>query len=219
MSRVSLIILSLFAVLAASAVVSAPASATLETRYFVENKELKGEEEAEGTIGAVQINFTFVEIKLMVECKRNTVKEYIVKGGGESFGKYELKECTLYEIKEGVRTEPVPACPILEPIEDNFKDLLISGPGGVVEDEFKPSTGGALLSIDLRGPLCVIKSSEFPLAGTYVASFGAEGEVEKLEHELVATSIGSGLSVGARSAALISRTTLKIKGSKSWYVD
>jgi hypothetical protein len=219
MARMKLVLLGLVAVLGISAVASASAFAecgTGCTRYFVEKTELAGEDKAEATVETAQLNSEVAGVKIMIVCTKNKFSEGKIKEKGESSGKIQFEGCKVYEIKNGVLTL-LGNCTVKEPIEFNFKDQLVVGPGGMGEDEFKPSSGTTFVVIKIEGSLCAIKK-EYKTEGSYVASAGDEGERELVEHELIFTSNGSKVTFEGKQASFTNRTKIKVEGSKPYYI-
>lgn len=220
MSRMKWIMLSLVAVLGVSAVASVTASAATKNRFFVEKVELAGSDKIEGTVETAQLNSIVANLKMMIVCTENKLVANTgeIEALGASKGEIEYNKCKVYEIKEGVLTL-LTVCTVKEPIKFSFKDQLIEGPGGLVEDEFKPSSGTVFVKIEITGSLCAFKGTLEP-KGTYVASLGDEGERQLVEHELVFTSTGSKITLGTEKGAFTNRVSkVKVVGSKPWYVE
>lgn len=209
-------ILSLLAVLAVVAVTSASASA-LETRYVAEGKEVTTAETYSAVVGVAQLNSTIGSVKIMIECSANaliTTGANAIEAEGKSSGEISFSQCVIYEIKKGSRVL-LSSCTITEPIKFAFKDLLVSGPGGLLEDEYKPSTGTIFVEITIG--VCVLKGT-YKAEGAYTASFGAEGEREVSEHELLFHSTGSKVTLGKEPASFTNTISrIKLKSGKSWY--
>lgn len=218
MSRIRLALLCLVAALTVSAVASIAASAAPTNRFFVNKVELAAEEPIEGVVETAQLNFEVASAKTMIDCTTNTLVKGAVNKNGETSGEITFKGCKVYSIASGVAS-PLGVCTVEEPITFKFTDQLITGPGGLVEDEFKPSEANEVfVKIKINGASCTIKGTYEP-KGTYVASLGSEGEVERTEHELVYTSTGSKIKISEKPASFTNRTKIKLKSGKGFYVD
>ncbi len=218
MSRTKWSLLSLVVALAVS-VATATSAAALETRYTVEGKEVKAGESfpIEGSVGTAQLSNSILSEKLIIECAENKLANASIEGEGKSKGEYKFKACTLYELTKGTK-ESLAKCVIKVPIEFKFIDLVIDGPGGILEDEFKPSTGEEFVTIHIENKgeeICTLKGT-YEITGTYVASIGDEGEVEKVEHELVITSTGSKLKIRKEASAWAYAMKWKLSSGKQW---
>lgn len=216
MSRTKWSLLSLVIVLVVS-VATATSAAALETRYTVEGKEVKAESPIEGSVGTAQLSNSILSQKLIIECTANTMANASIEGEGKSKGEYKFGSCILYELTKGAK-ESLAKCVVKVPIEFKFTDLVIDGPGGVLEDEFKSSTGEEFVTIHIENKgeeTCALKGT-YETKGTYVASIGDEGEVEKIEHELVITSTGSKLKIGKEASAWVYATKWKLSSGKQW---
>ncbi len=214
MTRIKLILLSMVAVLGISAMASASASA-LETRYMVGANEVKGTEkiEAEGTVGPAQLTSVILGEKIVIECTNNKLTGATLEAEGKSKGEILFNKCAVSVITGGKR-EAQPKCVIKE-ITFKFTDLLIDGPGGVIEDEFKPSTGENFVTIVIENvsekEVCTLKGS-YETTGSYDAA-APEGELSATEHELLFTSTGSKVKLHKEPASFTNRTLLRLAGS------
>ncbi len=217
MTRIKLIMLSMVAVLGVSAVASTSAFA-LETRWTVEGTTVTTETPVEGVVGTAQLNSIILGQKIIIECTENTLSNAAIEKEGKSKGEIKFKKCTVVTVAGGVRGA-LPKCVVKEPIEFKFLDLLVAGPGGVLEDEFKPSTGEEFVTIHIENKgeeICTLRGV-YEATGTYDASGGAEVEVSKTEHELVYTSTGSKVKLKKELAAFTNKTTLKLVSGKPFY--
>jgi hypothetical protein len=221
MSRIKLAVVSVLAVAAVCAVAAGTASAAQETRYFVEGTELKATETVDGAVGVAQLNSTLLGQKIMIECTANeltTTGENTIEEKGKSKTEIIYKQCYVYTISKGTR-ELLLGCGV-ETITFKAIDQLIAGPGGLVEDEFKPSTGEVFVSINIvnaNGKTCSLKSKD-EVKGSYVASFGDEGERSSTEHELVFTSTGSKVTFAGEPASYTNTVSrLKLRSGKNFY--
>jgi len=223
MTRIRLILLSMIAVLGISAAASVASAAAAEplTRYSVEGiGEITESLAIEGNVGTAQLNGLVLGNKLMIECTENKLISGSIKPTGKSEGEINFAKCTVFLIKSKKESQ-AGKCAVVEPIKFNFTDLLIVGPGGLIEDEFKP-TGAEnnFVTIEIKkvGEEGCPIAGKYETKGSYVASLGAEGEVLKTEHELVFTSTGSKVKLGKEPASFTNRTTIKLVDGKSWLV-
>jgi hypothetical protein len=224
MSRFKLVVLGMLAVLAVSAAAAATASAatSLETRYFVEGTELTSAETVDGVVGVAQLNSTVSGAKIMIECTANEMVptgNNTIEGGGVSHTEISYKQCYLYTISKGTR-ELSTTCRVKEPITFKAIDQLFAGNGGLVEDEFKPSAGTIFVEIEIvkiPGKTCLLEKT-YKAEGTYIASFGDEGERQMTEHELVFNSTGSKVTFEKEPASYTNTITrLKLRNNKMFY--
>jgi hypothetical protein len=217
MSRVKLVLSTLTAVLAVSAVVSAAAMAQTPS-YVIEGKEVTGTEKYEftGSVNVARMNTVIGGLKEEIECISNKLMgENILEKEGKSKGAINLESCTLFEIKKsGELFNQSEKCTVKTPIELKYGAQLVIGPGGLVENEFKPATGEVFVEIVIQsapGKTCLLAAS-LQSKGSYDASTGPEAEVERREHESVFTSAGSKLKIGALQASFTNKVTgLKLK--------
>jgi hypothetical protein len=219
MSRIKLAVVSIFAVAAVCAVAAGSASAAQETRYFVEGAELTTVETVDGAVGVAQLNSVLLGSKIMIECTANElVGENTIEEKGKSKTEIIYKQCYVYTINKGTR-ELDTGCGV-ETITFKALDQLIAGPGGLVEDEFKPASGNLFVTINIvnaNGKVCALKSED-KVEGSYVASFGDEGERSSTEHELVFTSTGSKVTFRGEPASYTNTVSrLKLRSGKNYY--
>jgi hypothetical protein len=218
MSRTKLLLLSLAAVLAVSAVASASALAAFPPRFYVAGQEVKGTETFPytGTINVARMNSLIGGLKMMIECTENKVAGTNVLGSeGKASGEANFEKCVLYEMtKGGEESNKSEKCRIREPIAFKFASQLVFGPSGLPEEEFKPASGEIFVEIGILsqpGKSCLFAVT-LQVKGTYFASGGAEGEIERKEHELVYTSTGGRITLGKEPAAFTNKITgLKLK--------
>ena len=222
MTRIRLILLSMMAVLGVSVVAATSASAAEPlTRYTVAGSEITGTKAVTGSVGTAQLNSVILTSKIMIECTKNELKNALIGPIGKSSGEIKFETCTLYTIEKGKKTSQATKCKVTEPITFKFIDLLIMGPGGLIEDEFKPAVGEEFVTIHLENngaETCALKGA-YETTGSYVASLGAEGEVSKTEHEVVYTSTGSKVKLHKEPTSFTNKTTLKLVSGEEWLVN
>ncbi len=226
MSRIKLVLFSALAVVAVSALASASASAAVENKYFVEKTAVAGATNIVGTVGEAQLQSTIAGVKMMIVCTENSLAGGQINAAGKSKGEIKFKKCKIFEIKNGVKTS-LASCTVKEPIEFKFEDELLTSPGGIVDDRFRPEGGGnVFVTIKIEGSLCALKGT-YEVKGQgaggtepwYLADLGDEGEIEKALHELIFGSCGSHIVFGTEPASFTNRTSLELESHKGWYVD
>jgi hypothetical protein len=218
MPRIKLLLLGLVAVLVMSAAASTSASAATKNRFFVEKTELKGEDAIEGKVETAQLNTVIASLKIMGVCTENSFSEGKIKEKGEASAKMTFSKCKIYEIKAGVLTL-LSNCTFEEPVTFSVKEQLIEGPGGMVEDEIKPSSGEVFVKAKITGAACVLKGTYEP-KGTYAGSGGDEAERQSPEHSLELSSTGSKLKLGTEPVSIrFCQWIIRIVGAKPWYVE
>jgi hypothetical protein len=221
MTRIRLILLSMVAMLALSAAASATASAAVETRYFVEgDTELAASESIAGTVGTAELVSTLANDKIAIVCTKNTLSNATVETVGKSKGEIKYEECgELKQIKGGTLTT-VTNCKVTIP-PFKFIDLLVAGPGGTVEDEFKPETGTTFVEIEIGGTGCnAIFKGKFLASGSYVASL-PKGELGEVGHLIDFTSTGSKVTFNKELASYTNSVSNVLfsgtKKGKTWW--
>jgi hypothetical protein len=221
MPRIKFTVVSVLAVAVVCAVVAGSASAAQETRWFVGGAELTTPETVGGAVGVMQLNSTLLGTKIMIECTANEVVptgENMVEKEGKAKTELAFKQCYVDTISKGTR-ELVTSCGI-EPIQYKVIEQLVAGPGGLVEDEFKPASGNTLFEIHIvnaNGKTCTLKSAD-KVEGAYVASVGAEGERSMTAHELTVTPSGSRMTLaGAAVSLLLHLRPMQLRSNQEFY--
>jgi hypothetical protein len=225
MSPLKLAMLGLLAIVALGAMTAGSASAATaqETRYFVEGTELTTEETVGGVAGVAQLNSTAAGSKIMIECTATedgpVGENAAIESGGKSKGEIDFMQCYFYTISKGARTISG-TCKVREPISVKVTDQLIAGAGGLVEDEFKPSSGSTFTEITIEkipGKTCLLEKT-YKVEGSYVASLGDEGERQMTEHELIFAPTGSKMTFEKEPASFTERMSrVKLKSGKTYF--
>jgi hypothetical protein len=217
MSHIRLIMLSLVAVLVASAVASSPALAKVNNRYYEQPMTELGLEKIEASVGNAVLLGTVGggNTKIQIECVENFTTGVEIEKEGKSKGAVEYKKCEVTLLEKGTHTNL--GCKVEEPIKFAYVGQLIEGPGGAVEDEYKGTEEKLFFKFTLKG--CVLFEGKFEVKGPYVASL-PEGAQDQTEHKIVTTSTGSKLRF-SNNPLSITNTTTKVKRTtkKRWYVD
>ena len=224
MSRIRISMVSLLAVMAVGGIASASASAALKNEYFIKKVAVAAAKAVTGAPGVAVLQGEFATVKTQVECKKGILTEAFIEAAGKSKGKIEFKECTAFELKNGVDTAFPTKCVVGEPITVEYTDQLFGGPGNTEEDRFSPKVGTlfAEVKIENKAPeICPIKVA-IKAEGKYVAALGPKGEIEQTEHELVFQSTGSELTSGVGGPKLAywnTVTGVKVPNNEGWYAD
>jgi hypothetical protein len=224
MSRLKLVLLSLGAALAMSAVASSSASAVLANLYFEQPSKALGTETIVGTVGKAQLQAESGNTKVLLECTTNKLEEGKIEFPGKSSGKITYEGCKVFIISKGVKTF-LSVCKV-KPIIFKFLDKLITQTkAGVVADEFKPTEAPELfVTIFIEGVECPLAgvggvAKEYKVKGTYVASLDDQAEEDQTEHELIFTEAGSSLTFEGSPASYTNIVKIKRENGKEWYVD
>lgn len=105
MSRMKVVLASLVAMFAVSAVAAGPAAATTKNEYFEGGGATQiTSEKIEATVGVADLQSEIASAKVLIECTNNKFSEGEISTGGASKGKIEYSSCTISEIKEGKRS-------------------------------------------------------------------------------------------------------------------
>jgi len=211
MSRFRLILLSLFAVFAFSALASASASAACSDGgiksvfCFHTNVEIH-EELALGTVHLSLLSGVLGSTTTKIHCKDGTFHGKILLLGLGT-GVISYLGCTV---------EKPASCTVAQPIVANVHALLSSG--------VMPATGtftgtGAnekYTSITLEGESCVVKGT-FEVNGSQLVEF-PEGETSKVKHEIVANKTGSHLKFGGNTASYSGTALIHLASELPWLI-
>lgn len=242
MSRIRLILLSLLAVFAVSAVASASASAHrfIGSECFKpaipNNANLKWStqvkcEKAMPKMGeamepweaeplAVPAKVEGMSGKSVLKSEVMGVKVFITCEEDTFTGELEAAGASKGEVtftKCAVLNEKgkqISSCTVKQPIEFKFKDQLV-GALGAVEDEFSPAVAGTpFVTITIEGSPCAL-AGPYEVKGTQKCELPEAG-VLKEKHEIVCTEAGSSLKLGVEKATFESTETVKLKSGKNW---
>jgi hypothetical protein len=220
--------LCLIAALMMSAVASSPA---LAQRYFVEGVELGAAETVGGGVSVAAIQATWnANTQLRIECTTNKLRGAAIETLGDSKDELVLEGCKngVSEIKNGTKTGLAAKCEVsntptvgmtglLGTTNNRPIDLLFPAVGGLFgEVEIKEVAGGGGCAYGAAG------GTKYKLTGRGAAWFGATGETENPEHELVFLPCQSEIKFETKNAS-IEATLVKIELSgaqvgKKWSV-
>lgn len=218
-NRLRVLLVSLLAVFAVSAVASSSAFAAQEFftcnakaggKYATEicNTKVAGKElfELEKIPAAGKVKFTssntigtykhpallegeVAGLRVIVECLTVTNTGELEEKG-KTKGEVKFTECKVFQVVNRIKEE-LAACKV-EPISFKFIDQLVAGKGIGNEDEFKPAAGGTLfVEIIIKGCALPEKNKvELTEAGKGVPAYIIEPNVSAAEHVLVFTGTG-----------------------------
>jgi len=206
-NRLRVLLVSMLAVFAVSAVASASASAA-NHEYFVEGVALGATETVSGTSAVSKLEAPGL---ITIECATDSFTGTI-EPKGLSTATVKFKTCTVV----GAAT-----CKVAEPIEFTANNKLtvllneanVFGPG----DLFEPPTGKEFVTITITG--CALE-------GKYVAEGKQQcilpaGETELVKHEIECKPKGSEIHLKAKEAKFTSTETVELSGAKKgqkWHV-
>jgi hypothetical protein len=213
MSRVKVLLVSLLAVFAVSAAVSATASAAHV--YLIEQTELLSSEAVEDQGQNGKIETKILNIPIFIQCQEE-LSTGVIKPKGESTFRIEFKNCYAVQNENGKKIFLV-NCTIGEPI-------IAEGPDQLIEhsvDEFKgelKGEKGVFAEVSLTGEKCVIKG-KFKVTGSQLCAI-PEAEFEKVLHHLICTPAGSKLVFGegakTEPAQFFAEDQIRLKSLKVW---
>jgi hypothetical protein len=246
MPRTKLILMGLLAVFAASAVVSASASAAPQFsvcknvgagKGLYENsscekeggekewayRTLGGTEtlELEGTSGVSLLEGSVAKAQIVIICLKDTFKGVIEKEG-KTKGEIEFSECQLFTRNKTGHLEHVCFIPN---IKFKFRDQLVAGKGHGPEDEFKTGTAGSLLFVEIEfGEPCGVLKGKFKAEVTeaekgVTCSFPL-ATFSLVTHEIECTSTGDEfLRFGKEKASFYSIANINLQNGAQWFAE
>jgi len=239
-NQIRVLLVSLLAVFAVSAVASSPAFAAEEfftcqssaTGKFTESKcetasppekfewlPITAAKKITGTSGNSKLEGTVAGLKLIIECKKDkttgTTNE--IETAGKNKGKILFEECGHpSEILRGNRKE-LTACTVAN-IEFSFLSQLIAGKGAGPELEFKPSPSTSKLFVTIKITGCALPEEnkvEVAAEGDGITCALPEAEVGLVVHEISCWSTGdTNLRFAGKAASFTSAEKVEIETSK-----
>lgn len=244
LSRLRVILLSLLAVFAITAVASSSASAheflvcqeagtEKYTEHLCSAKSETGKWsfaaiaagksfEVEGTSGVSKLEGTIGGQKVIIECSTDVTK-VTLEPAGATKGTITFSGCKIFSVTKGKKT--LLKCVVnsvaeaAEKIKLTFLDVLVTGKGGGPEDEFKPAVAEKpFVEIETSGAECALVAKT-AVTGTTICQL-PEAEVGLVEHEIACSPSGSSLKLGATAAGFFSAAKVKIVGTGagwSWF--
>jgi hypothetical protein len=232
MSRIKLVLLSMFAVVAVGAIASSSASAAPHwlvcvkvapgTGHFTNSecttsgagewatKELPEPLELEGTSGVSKLSSEIGSTKVTIKCLKDKFAGTI-EAPGNSTATITYEECS-FEGAAGctVKSPTQPAGTIVAKVLDRLVEKE-----GKVLDEFFEKTGVAFTTIEIG--VCALKST-LEVKGTQKCELPS-GEVFKRLHEIECLATGSSLKLGTKEATYEGNASIQLKDLVSWRVS
>lgn len=161
MSKAKVVVLSLLAAFAVSAIGSATATATTHN-WKLEGTEIGKGEKEELKIDSQKVSTfatTVAKIKITIACSEmvGPSTTNIIEEGGKSKFEFQFKNCFVSETKEG-RQIFLPACKVAEPFTLKGEGEL-KGAVGQPEDELKGTGGASPGSLEITGAECALKGT------------------------------------------------------------
>ena len=98
-NRLRVLLVSMLAVFALSAVASSTASAALKNEYFVEKVAVAANETIEGSVGVAKLNSELAGVKILIECKQNILVSGEIEAAGASKGESPLANVNFSKSK------------------------------------------------------------------------------------------------------------------------
>lgn len=214
MSRVRLIILSLFAILATSAVASASASAaecpdTIKGGdYAVCHNGVEYEGKIEGTSTVSKLKATVLGLKITIECPKDKFTGEVGDSGTSKNAVITFEMCKLVGATN---------CKVAETLTTKKLKDQLSTPPARIEDTFESETAN-FIEILISGSGCAItnEGKPYPVTGSQtcaVDSSDAEAKTEAATHKLICKTTGSKLKLGGNTATFESSATLNLPGN------
>lgn len=215
MSKTRLILASILAALAVSAVASATASAA--PQYVINKVSFSGEETVEGKVKAgtkaVLTSKLNGGAEIKIECSKGSLNTGKLR---ENF-KGSAKAINFEECKVATPT----GCSVAKTLTTNevTAEAVDTGTVGVSE-KFAPKTGTTFITINVSGELCAGEGS-YPVTGAAECE-GLNPTVEEVNKGCNFTSTsGSTLKFGTNTATLIEESEFALIGAnkgKTWFI-
>jgi hypothetical protein len=209
MSQARWIMLSLLAMLLASAISSASASASDD--YFADKAVAISplEIESKGKIGTIES--TIAKTPTAIECSEDSIPsstENVIEEEGKSKGKIELRKCSVFDNVEE-KKEVLKTCTVKEPVELRYNGELTSTTEATLTGL---STEENLAELEIK--TCSLEGS-YKLKGSEHCSI-SEAQTERTTHEVICTPTGSKVKLGSETAKLYSTEPVKLKADQEW---
>jgi hypothetical protein len=208
MSRVKLVMLSLLAALALTAIASSTALATHEFKVNGTAIPSGSKVEVQGQIielGQLEGEVGSGNLKVHITCnqaKGTASNKNVLESGGKSLLKAEFTGCQVYEVNNGApKTLP---CEIKEPIAIEGKGATVAENGVVEFKGNEEPTKERFGSIEFKGGTCTLLGSDEARGSQLcdVPSYGFEGDIG----EVICTGTGSAnLKLGTNPAKIYAR--------------
>ena len=242
MPRIRLILLSVLAVFAVSAIASASASALEYSRCknvgkglgFFENSNCKhegGEKEwefvpieagvklkVEGTDNGGKLESTIAGLKAIIECQSSSFTGELEAEGKSSNEVVKFTGCEFFINSHGAKTAE-PACAVAEPLETKkLNNILVAGPALGPEVEFSPAAGKVFAEFEIINCALAAKVKvETATEGKGQVCELPEGSYGRVDHEIECSSDGSGeLRIGANKVNFFTNFDAKLESGAWW---
>jgi hypothetical protein len=242
-NRIRVLLVSLLAVFAVSAVASASASAHQYMRCTekplglgpkwdndVCNTMTKPPAErrweivsvangtkVEGTSGESILKSELDFVKLTIKCSKDTFSGDLDESGKSSHTVITYEGCALAN-PAGETCEVNATLPTNE-----LKDELVTGSGSRLEDKFE-SEGTHFIEIEIKqksGKTCTPKGT-YPITGSQtceVDKTNAEAETLAADHKIICSTTGSKLKLGPEKATYEGTATVGLQGGGNWAAE
>ena len=112
-----------------------------------------------GTSGVSKLEGTLLGLRVLIECKKDTIKGEITAAGSTAGVVITYEECSLFEVKKYVKTAEA-SCTVPNIKTETLNDLLVTGKGIGPEDEFEPASGTTFAKVKIEGASCALVSDE-----------------------------------------------------------
>jgi hypothetical protein len=232
-NRLKVLLVSLLAVLAISAVASGSASAhgfwickeggtEKYTEHLCKTKAetgkwsylpVEGAEvfKFEGTSGVSKLESTLSGTRVIIECKKDKITGELEAGGKTKNTVIVYEECKLFTVAKYIKT--LTTCVVPNITTSKLNDLLVTGKGIGPEDEFEPAeAGGPFAKVVVEG--CALTSTESVL-GKQICQL-PEATVGLVEHELECSPSGGALTFGGKPASYYGSALVKLENKWTW---
>jgi hypothetical protein len=196
-NQLKLLLVSMLAVFAVGAVASSSASAH---EFLIEGAPVAATTKVTDTSGVSKLEGVAL---VTIECNKDT-STGTIEPEGDSTANVKFTECKVV----GAAT-----CKVTEPVEFNVIDELTIFKQAAGE-LFEPASGFTFVEITVTG--CSLEG-KYKAKGKQQCEL-PEGEVEKVEHNVVCKPEGSELKLNTAVANFTSTETVKLESGKKWRV-
>jgi hypothetical protein len=208
MSKTRVVLPSLLAVLAASAISSSP---SLAHEYLVEQKSLETSEAVEDQGQNSKLETKVSSLPLYIQCQEELSSGELKPKGVSKF-RIEFKNCYFTFNSKG-KKEFSTTCGVTEPVVAEGEDRLIEHS----VEEFKGSEG-IFTKIQIVGMQCAL-TGFMNVSGSQICVI-PEAEFDKVLHQLSCTPAGSKLAFGngehTEPAQYFAEEQIRLKSLKPW---
>jgi hypothetical protein len=206
-NRFRVLLVSLLAVFAVSAVASASASASAcpaehEGDYAICYEGTEFEGKLEGTSGVSILKSTVLTKEVEIECTADTIS-VTAEDSGKSKGELHFTNCKV--------NKPA-GCKVTEPIVAKFTDQLNTPPAAITDTFTGSGTAEEFTAIKITG--CALEGT-YKIKGKQTCSFDANIGTDQVEHEVICTFAGSALKLGSEPATFSSTAKVHVVDDES----